>query len=175
MEACLALAIKTQKGKSLRDRRRSHGIIVSFLPLSRSLTMAVMAVPLLMAIWRSDQGRKFAWKRPCVFLVWYREQSFAALGLWLTENVIECFVCVEWEAGFHEICNDSSLVLEFWLLCKSWSKTQWGKCKDPSGSSGLSVKLLSWGSCKFGTDSPSPRQCTVICSCLGSLIAFCLL
>lgn len=58
MEACLALANKTQKEKS--DRNRSHDIILSFLPLSCSLTTGMMPVPLLMAVLRSALGRKFA-------------------------------------------------------------------------------------------------------------------
>lgn len=60
MEACLALANKTQKEKSDRNRSKSHDIILSFLPLSCSLTTGMMPVPLLMAVLRSALGRKFA-------------------------------------------------------------------------------------------------------------------
>lgn len=59
MEA-LVPANKTQEGKSPCDRRKSHGIIMSLLPLSRSETTGVMPVPLLMAVLRSALGRKFA-------------------------------------------------------------------------------------------------------------------
>lgn len=44
-----------------------------------------------------------------IICIWAR----AALGMWLTENIIDCFVGTEWEAVFHEIHNDACLDYEF--------------------------------------------------------------
>lgn len=162
MEACLALANKTQKEKSDRNRSKSHDIILSFLPLSCSLTTGMMPVPLLMAVLRSALGRKFAWRRPCVFLLWCGEQSFAALGLWLTENVTGCFVGMEWEASFHEICYDVSLVFQFCCSVGVKLKHSGVNAKTPVACQDFASSCWVEEPMSFATHSPPPDSARVL-------------
>lgn len=100
-------------------------IIVSSLPLSH-FNNSVTPVPSLMATWRSALGRKFAWRRP------WRVSC-------LEQRTIVCCsrAVTHWE-HYPVLCMygmGRGLGYEsgLWvlLLCRSWSRTQWGKCRDP--------------------------------------------